>query len=145
MVRLAFSIALGCLITEFATAGTVITTNLPANTAIVNINAKQDGSANYSGPNQDLWYQPFFTGGASGLLQYVIQPGTYSFRLTTPSLAAAQFPALSAGQLSQMYTAWTYNSPWATDYMVFDAAAATNVALPQIPASDRQRRHSMPQ
>jgi hypothetical protein len=132
MARIALSIALCCLITELAKCGNVITTNLPANTAIVNINAKQDGSATYSGVNQDLWYQPFFTGGASGLLQYAIQPGTYSFRLTTPSLAAAQFPGLTAGQLSQMFTAWTYNSPWATDYMVFDSAAATNFSLPQL-------------
>ena len=31
-----------------------------------------------------------------------------------------------------MFTAWTYNSPWATDYMVFDSAAATNFSLPQL-------------
>jgi hypothetical protein len=132
MARLALSFVLCCSIIAPAIGGNVITANLPANTAIVNINAMQDGSANYSGVNQDLWYQPFFTGGASGLLQYAIQPGTYSFRLTTPSLAAAQYPGLTAGQLSQMFTAWTYNSPWATDYMVFDAAAATNAALPQL-------------
>jgi hypothetical protein len=47
-------------------------------------------------------------------------------------MAAAQFPALTSSQLSQTYTAWTYNNPWVTDYMVFDSAAATNHSLPQL-------------
>ena len=41
MARIALSIALCCLITELAKCGNVITTNLPANTAIVNINASR--------------------------------------------------------------------------------------------------------
>src|SRR6478609_301075 len=114
-----------------ATCGTVITTNLPTNRAIVNINAKQDGAASWNS-GQDSWYQPFFTGGATSLLQYSIQPGTYSFRITNPTLAAAEFPALTAGQLGQIFTAWTYNSPWITDYFVFDAAGASNPSVPDI-------------
>jgi len=41
-----------------ALGGTVITANLPANTAIVNIDARADGAASYNG-DQSLWYQPF--------------------------------------------------------------------------------------
>ena len=66
------------------------------------------------------------------LLQYSIQPGTYSFRLTNPTLAAAEFPTLTGSQLGQIFTAWTYNSPWITDYFVFDAAGAAATNLPQI-------------
>ncbi len=138
--RKAFSMlrtaALACLVSLLVTsrltfAGTVITANLPPNTAIVNIDAKQDGAATWNS-GQDSWFHPFFTGGATGLLQYAIAPGTYQFRLTNPSLAATQFPALTAGQLSQIFTAWTYNSPWITDYFVFDSAGATNFSVPQI-------------
>lgn len=117
------------LATRSVLGGSVITANLPANNAIVNIDARADGAGTY-GAAQDQWYQPF--GGPSGLLQYTIQPGTYSFQLTNPSLAVERFPALTSGQLSQIYTAWTYNSPWVTDYMVFDSAAATNPSLPQL-------------
>src|SRR5664279_2354576 len=112
--------------------GTVIMTNLPANTAIVNINAKEDGAAVYSGFNEALWYQPFFTGGAAQLLEYTVQPGTYGFRVINSTDAAQLFPALTASQASQIFTGWTYNSPWATDYLVFDGAAATNGTLPQL-------------
>jgi hypothetical protein len=112
-------------------AGTVITTNLPANTAIVNVNAKQDGAASWNA-GQDSWFQPFFTGGATALTQLVVQPGTYSFRLTNPTLAMTEFPALTSGQLSQIFTAWTYNSPWITDYFVFDAAGVASSAVPDI-------------
>ncbi len=114
-----------------ALAGNVITTNLPLNTAIVNVIAKQDGAAGWNA-NQDSWFQPFFTGGATALTQLVVQPGTYSFRLTNPTLAAAEFPSLSSGQLSQIFTAWTYNSPWITDYFVFDAAGVANSSVPDI-------------
>jgi hypothetical protein len=128
MIRTAVIVA--CL-TETARGGTVVTTNLPANTAIVNINAKQDGAANWNS-GQDSWFQPFFTGGATGLLQYSIQPGTYSFRMTNPTLAAAEFPTLTGAQLGQIFTAWTYNSPWVTDYFVFNAAGASTPSVPNI-------------
>ena len=115
-----------------AFGGTIITSNLPANTAIVNISGTQDGAAVDSGANAPLWYQPFFTGGATQLLEYTVQPGTYGFRILNPADAAQLFPALTAAQLSQIFTGWTYNSPWATDYLAFDSAAATNSSLPQL-------------
>jgi hypothetical protein len=110
-------------------AGTVITTNLPANTAIVNIDGRADGSASFDG-GQTHWFQPFNTGGT--LLQYTVQPGTYSFWPINPADAAARFPALTGAQTNQIYTAWTYNSPWILDYLVFDSSAATNASVPQL-------------
>src|SRR4051812_11701826 len=97
-----------------AIGGSVITANLPGSTAIVNIDAKQDGAASFDG-GQDNWFHPFFTGGATSLLQYTVAPGFYTFQLTNPTLAATQFPSLTSSQLGQMFTAWTYNSPWITD------------------------------
>lgn len=112
-----------------AIAGTVITANLPANTAIVNISGTQDGAASYNG-DQSLWYHPFNTVGT--LLEYTVQAGTYGFRVVNPADAAQLFPALTTLQTNQIFTAWTYNSPWVEDYLVFDSAAATNFSLPQI-------------
>src|ERR1700690_2419231 len=112
-------------------AGTVITANLPPNTAIVNINATQDGAASYNG-DTSLWYHPFFTGGAAQLLEYTIQGGSYPFRVIDPADANQLFPALTAGQTNQIFTAWTFNSPWATDYLVYDSAAAVNTSIPQL-------------
>ena len=34
--------------------------------------------------------------------------------------------------MNQIFTGWTFNSPWLEDYLVFDAAAATNASLPQL-------------
>ena len=34
--------------------------------------------------------------------------------------------------MNQIFTGWTFNSPWLEDYLVFDAAAATNTSLPQL-------------
>ena len=65
-------------------------------------------------------------------MEYTVQPGTYEFRLTKPSLAAAEFPLLTTGQLQSLYTAWSYNSPWITDYLVFDTSAATNASEAQL-------------
>jgi hypothetical protein len=42
------------------------------------------------------------------------------------------FPALTSTQTNQIFTAWTYNSPWILDYLVFDSAALTNFSLPQL-------------
>jgi len=111
-----------------ANGGTVITTNLPANTAIINIDGRADGAANFDG-GQTHWFHPFNTG--STLLQYTVQAGTYSFRPINPADAAARFPALTGTQTNQIYTAWTYNSPWILDYLVFDSSAATNFSVPQ--------------
>jgi hypothetical protein len=112
-----------------ARAGTVITTNLPANTAIVNIDGRADGAAGFDG-GQTHWFQPFNTGGT--LLQYTIQAGTYGFWPINPADAAAHFPTLTSAQTNQIYTAWTYNSPWILDYLVFDSSAATNSSVPQL-------------
>jgi hypothetical protein len=132
MHRLLFGIAVVMLTANRTLAGSVITSNLPANVAaIVNIDARQDGAASFDG-GQDNWFHPFFTGGATNLLQYTIAPGFYTFQLTNPTLAATQYPALAGGQLGQMFTAWTYNSPWITDYFVFDSAGASNFSVPQI-------------
>ncbi len=112
-------------------AGTIITANLPPDTAIININATEDGATTFNG-DQTLWYHPFSTGGAAQLLEYTLQPGSYTFRVVDPADAAQLFPALTVGQTNQIFTAWTYNSPWVTDYLVYDSAAATNFAIPQI-------------
>ena len=65
------------------------------------------------------------------LVEYAVAPGTYSFRAINPSDAARDFPGLTPDQTNQIFTAWTYNSPWILDYLVFDAAAET-IPLPQI-------------
>jgi hypothetical protein len=118
----------GALIASRVDAGTVITANLPVNTAIVNIDGRADGSASFDG-GQSHWFHPFNTG--STLLQYTVQAGTYGFRVINPTDAAARFPALTLAQINQIYTAWTYNSPWILDYLVFDSSAATNFSVPQ--------------
>jgi hypothetical protein len=110
-------------------AGTIITANLPADMAIINISATQDGSVSCNG-DQSLWYQPFNTGGT--LLEYTIQPGTYSFRVINPADAAQMFPSLTTGETNEIYTGWTFNSPWTTDYLVFDSTATNNNSIPQL-------------
>lgn len=114
-----------------ASAGTVITENLPAGSAIINIDARQDGAASWTG-SYALWYRPFSTRGASALPRYSIPAGTYTFRIINAADAAAKFPALTAAQRDQMFSAWTYNSPWIHDYLVFDAAAETDSSRPQL-------------
>jgi hypothetical protein len=130
MQRTSLVFAIAALMSRLTLAGTVIT-NLPGNAAIINIDARQDGALSYDG-GQDNWYHPFFTGGATSLLQYAISPGTYTFQLTNPTLAATQFPTLTSGQLAQVFTAWTFNSPWITDYFVFGSTGATDFSVPQI-------------
>jgi hypothetical protein len=110
-------------------AGTVITTGLPAKTAIINISGSADGAANYD-PTQTYWFSPFEAGGTP--LQYSLQPGTYAFQIVNPIDAASLFPALSSAELSQVYTAWTYNSPWVTDYLAFDISALTDSSEHQL-------------
>src|SRR5947209_19039298 len=93
-------------LTGFARAGTVITTNLPPGTEIVNIDATSDGAASYSpDTNQAYWYQPF-TG--STFVSLTLQPGIYTFRIIDPSDAASMYPNLTTAQLNQIYTGWTY-------------------------------------
>jgi hypothetical protein len=110
-------------------AGTVITTNLPSNTAIVNIDGRADGAATYNG-DQSLWYHPFNSG--TTLPQITVPPGTYSFWAINPTDAAARFPALTSAQTNLIYTAWSYNYPWILDYLVYDSSAVTNFSIPQL-------------
>jgi hypothetical protein len=122
-------------ISAAAFAGTIITSGLPANTAIVNISGTADGAASYNtgspgAPAQTYWYQPFNANG--DLLEYTIQPGTYSFQIVDPSDAASLESGLSSAELAAIYTAWTYNTPWATDYLVFDSSAATDPSKSQL-------------
>ncbi len=118
---------------EHLLAGSVINSNLPAGTVIVNINAQEDGTASYGGGNtgQAFFYQPFGSG-PNGLLSIPVSPGTYTFRIVDPADVAQEFPSLTAAQLSTLFTAWTYNSPWVTQYMVFDISATTAASKPQL-------------
>ena len=106
----------------------MIETHLPAGTKIVNINATSDGAASSSsdGP-QSLWYQPTATAPSLTLTR-----GTYRFRVISPQDAAAAYPRLTSAQLAQMYTAWTYNSPWTENYMVFQESALSDPTEHQI-------------
>ncbi len=114
-----------------AFAGTIISTNLPSNDIIVDINGTEDGAAAYSGTNQDFWYEPFNTGG--NLLEVTLQPGTYTFEDIDEADAATMFPSLTSGQLAEIGGgAWTFNTPWSTDYMVFDSSAATDSSESQL-------------
>jgi hypothetical protein len=114
-----------------AFGGTVITANLPANTAIINISGTQDGIVNFNG-DKSLWFNPIFTGGATQFLQYTFQPGTYTFHIVNPADAAQLFPALTLAQTNQIFTAWTFNTPCLTTYVAFDSAATNNSSLPQL-------------
>ena len=112
-------------------AGTIIATNLPAGDLIVNINALEDGASLYGGANQTYWYDPFNAG--NRLLEVTLQPGTYSFRVIDQTDAAAMFPSLTCSQLAEIGAGgWTFNSPWSTDYLVFDSSAASDPEEPQL-------------
>ena len=122
-------IALTAATTGFA--GTIINTNLPAGDIIVNIGGTTDGAAASGGTNQDLWYGPFNS--SATLLEVTLQPGTYTFRLIDATDAASMFASLTTGQLAEIGAGgWTFNSPWTTDYMVFDSSAATTPSESQL-------------
>ena len=112
-------------------AGTIITANLPANTAIVNISGTEYGAANSSGPNQIYWQTPF-TANSGPLLEYTIQPGTYTFRVVDPADASTIYPSLTTPQLTNIFTGWTYNSPWIEAYLVFDSSAVGSNSINQL-------------
>ena len=112
-------------------AGSIISTNLPAGDVIVNTSGTEYGADTYSGPNQIYWQLPFTADGKS-LLEYTIQPGTYTFRVIDPTDAAAAFPSLTTPQLNSMYAAWTYNSPWIEATLVYSAAAIGNSSMNQL-------------
>ncbi len=127
------TLAIAAGVFSSVSGGTIITTNMPSGDLIININSQQDGAAAYGGStqgltvlgvNQDDWYQPFNT--QAQLLEFTFQPGTYHFRVLNQTDAAALFPSLTQAQLSQIGGAWTYNTPWVTDYLAFDSSAATN-------------------
>jgi len=100
-----------------------MTAGLPADTAIINISGTADGAARYD-PTQTYWFGPFNTTGT--LLEYTVQPGTYSLRIVSPADAGSLFPSLTSTELSQLHEAWTYNSPWVTDYLAVDSSALSN-------------------
>jgi hypothetical protein len=103
-------------------AGTVISTNLPSGVSIVNIDARADGAATFSGDSfQSFWFRP--TASAPSL---TLQPGTYQFRIINPADTALLYPTLTSAQLNQIYTGWTFNSPWSENYFVFKSTAVTN-------------------
>lgn len=73
-----------------------------ASAQLVNLNARVSGAV--AGPNQSYWANPF------NAVSLTLSPGEYDFTLVDP--------AISSGAL---YTAWTYNAPWITNYLVFDS------------------------
>ena len=96
-------------------AGSVINTNLPADTTIVNIDARADGAGAYSSDTaQSFWYQPTPTAPS-----ITLPAGTYRFRVIDRKDAASRYPKLTPAQLDLIYTAWSYNSPWTENYLVF--------------------------
>jgi hypothetical protein len=116
-------VAFGMLFLQLSVeAGSVITDNLPAGTTIVNIDARADGAATYSSDSdQTFWYQPTSTAPSVTLPR-----GAYRFRIIDPQDAASLYPQLTSAQLAQIYTAWSYNSPWTENYMVFQNTALTD-------------------
>jgi hypothetical protein len=116
-----------------ARAGTLINTNVPAGITIVNVDARTDGCAGFnSGGTSDpqaYWTQPTPGTVVSAL---TLGPGTYTFRVINRADAQAQFPSLTGAQALQVFDAWTYNSPWVTNYMAFKNSALTNGAETQI-------------
>ena len=129
-LRLQIAVTLVLCSLDSANAGTIITAGLPTGSAIINIDGRADGAAAFSGTNADDWYQPF--NASSSLLEYTFQPGTYTFRIVNQTDAAVLFPSLTSTQLAEIGGAWTYNSPWATDYLAFDSSAASNPSEHQL-------------
>jgi hypothetical protein len=113
-----------------ALAGTIIDTNLASNAvAIVNIDGKGDGARSFDG-TQDKWFDPFNIDGHP--LTITLDPGVYTFTLVNPTDAKKLNPDLTAGQLQTIYTAWSYNSPWITDYYVWDSEALIKPGTPEL-------------
>jgi hypothetical protein len=110
-------------------AGSVISTNLPADNYIVNIDGRNDGAAGFDG-GQDRWYQPFAVNGS--ILQLTLPAGEYKLDVVNAVDAAARYPTLTSGQLGTIGSAWTYNSPFTTNYLVFDSSALSNPGQMQL-------------
>lgn len=100
--------------TQPVEAGSILSENLPKGTTIVNIDGKVDGTAGHD----DKWvfYGPF-----SKELKVDLPAGTYRFQVINKEDAAKSFPSLTPEQLKQVGEAWTFNSPWQTNYQVFTA------------------------
>ncbi len=123
----------GCLVPGVR-GGTVI--DLSSDSAIVNIDASQDGArrdngmVDSTGVTYTGWYQPFNTNaqGGSNLLEYTVQAGTYNLQIIDSKDAQTLYPSLTANQLSEIYTGWnafSSGAKWITDYLVFDSSAAS--------------------
>uniref|UniRef100_Q01UP1 DUF642 domain-containing protein n=1 Tax=Solibacter usitatus (strain Ellin6076) TaxID=234267 RepID=Q01UP1_SOLUE len=77
-----------------------------AGATVVNVDAMQYGVQNWGQVGLDGWRYPY-----PGAPTLTVGPGTYTFSLVNPTLNSGA-----------TYTAWTYNSPWITNYIVFDQA-----------------------
>ncbi len=110
---------------QAALAGSLITTNVPTGTTIVNIDARNDG-ASISRNSDNDWSLPF------GNASLTLGPGTYSFTIVDRTDAASTFPLLASSQLDTINGAWTYNSPWLTDYLVWDSSATNDSSQLQL-------------
>jgi uncharacterized protein (TIGR03437 family) len=118
-------------------SGTVITTNLPTGMAIVNISAASGNTAGANGAKPAAgnlaWDDPYNTLGQ--LLEYTVQPGTYTMRVIDPADAASIFPSLTQNQLNGMWTAWNSSingNNYVTSYLAFDSSAASNSTQTQL-------------
>lgn len=66
----------------------------------INIDARASGAQ--PGPRQTFWHDPF------NAVSLSLAAGTYDFQLVDPAIDS-----------SATYTAWSYNSPFITNYLVF--------------------------
>lgn len=67
---------------------------------VVNVNARVSGSQ--PGPNQAFWHDPF------NAVSLSLSAGTHTFQIVDPIL-----------DNSAQFTAWTFNAPFITNYLVF--------------------------
>jgi hypothetical protein len=74
---------------------------------IVNINARVSGAQ--PGLHQTFWLNPF------NAVSLSLAAGTYDFTLVDPAIISGA-----------TFTAWTYNAPWITNYLVFDSTDLTH-------------------
>jgi hypothetical protein len=74
---------------------------------LVNINARASGAQPV--PNQTFWFNPF------NAVSLSLAAGEYNFTIVDP--------AINSGAA---FTAWTYNAPWITNYLVFDSTNLTH-------------------
>jgi len=75
---------------------------------IVNINARVSGAQTLD-PAKTIWFNPF------NAVSLSLAAGTYDFTLVDPAIMSGA-----------TFTAWTYNAPWITNYLVFDSTDLTH-------------------